>query len=130
MPLITSFINKRAELEWKFDTYNCQHHKETKEACKIYVDKLSYVDTIIHDCNYNYMVKNYFAYCTKRKSLTNKLLNYCTKLTSSTKGNNFITIKNDNIYKIKHTYITHQFLLYVNELTINTDIKMWGMIYY
>ena len=125
---IESFITKSVDINWNLNNHQCPMHQANKKPCTIYVDKNKYTKNIIHHINYNYMVKNYETYCVKRYSSRNKLLNYCTKLTTtSNKCYDYITVDNHNVYKINYAYVTFPLLLYINELSLNTDVKMWGM---
>lgn len=124
---IESFIKKPVDIKWRINNFKCQKHQSNKKPCEIYVDLKKYTINMIHHIHYNYMVKNYDAYCVRRYSNRNTLLNYCSKINTSNKDKDYITVDAHTVYKINYSYITFALLIYINELALNTDIKMWGM---
>ena len=126
---LISMLNKPGEIQWKLNNLNCQYHNNGK-PCDIYVDTSTNNPHTIHHVNFNYIINNYDTYCIKIQSRKNKLLNYCPQLNASNKGNNYIKVDNHIVYKIGYSFITHALLLYINQLSLDTDNKMWGMFHF
>ena len=126
---LISILTKPGEIEWQINNFNCPNHNNDK-PCNIKVDISIHTPHSIHHINFNYTINNYEAYCDRLPSRKNKILNYCANLDTSYKGNDCIKVDKQIVYKIGLSYITHGLLLYLNQLTLDTDYKMWGMFYF
>ena len=118
----------RKDIKYKFNKIQCINHDKKKPGyCKIVVDKDDSKKTLIHDVNFNYLVKNYMVYCSSRESTKYKILNTSTKLILNDESKAYITVDGKRIFKIKAGYITMALLIELNEKTISYNFKLIGI---
>ena len=126
---LESILNIPGTIEWNLNNYNCKHHNDNT-PCDIHVDTSKSTTGTINHTNFNYIVNNYEACCIRMPSRKNKLLQYCATLNSSNKGNDYIKVDKHIIFKIGYSFVTYALLLYINQLSLDTDYKRWGMLYF
>lgn len=124
-------IVKAVPISWKLDNVRCIRHKNRTNPCKFVVSSSSYCKSIVHCRTQNYEVNNYRLYCQDVPSKMYNLLQYSQKLIfDGTANDDYIKVEKQKVFKIKQNYVTFGFLLHCNEITINGNMKLIGILHY
>ena len=124
-----SLIIKPSHIKWKLNNVRCSKHKTRQKLCKIIVNQDKPTKAIIYDRYENYEVSNYIIYCSDIPSRPSTILQFAPKLILSNDSDDYITVENQKIYKVKSIYILSTLLFYFNDSTINANLKMIGIFF-
>ena len=122
-------IIKPSHIKWKLNNVRCPKHKTRKKKCKIIVNKDNPTKTIIYDRFENYEVSNYKIFCSDIPSRPSTILQFAPRLILSNNSDDYITVENQKVYKVKSIYIVSTLLFYFNDSTINGNLKMIGIFF-
>ena len=122
-----NLIFKPSSIKWQFNNVRCPQHFKRNKLCKIIVNQTKSKTTTIHDRYENFEVENYEIYCNDTPSRKSTILQFGAKLLSTSDSDDYITIENQKVYKIKSLFILSSLLFYFNDSTINGNLKMIGI---
>ena len=125
-----SLIIKSSHIEWQLNNVRCPKHHKRNKLCKMIINQGKSTITTIYDRFQNYEVPNYQIYCQDVPSKTYSMLQLAPKLLLSNDSDDYITIENQKVYKVKSIFILSSLLVYFNDSTINGNLKMIGILFY
>ena len=123
-----NLIRRRSTIKWKLQEAHCINHINQKEFCKFTQTKSNKTE-LIYDKKSPIEVNSVFVSCNQRpKKIFNVLSqSHLFILSPSSNKNNYVTVNDEKVLKIKSKYITFGLLLHLNQIAINGQSMMWGM---
>lgn len=110
------------------DKCRCLHHQNQgrRQYCPLVINKSNFRTELVHDRNGLVEVKNYEWCCNDIRSRKYYILQHSNKIINDESSQNSVLLNKKKIYKIKGKFITHDLLIYLNEMTMNGRDKYVG----
>ena len=124
---LQNLINKQGVLKYKLDHAKCIRHKNQNSYCKFIFNEKNGKKATIHGRFGNLVVNNIEFFCKKAPSCKYYLLQHQQNIIAS--NLDYVKVNDEKIYKIKKKYVSHSLLLHLNEITLNGNDKLFGMLY-
>lgn len=121
-------LSKRIEPTYQIKRSRCFSHRFRAQFCDFSIKRNTSKICTIYGKNFNY-TSNVFNICCQER--TSKLMDLfkCddTKIVPGVASEDFIKIDGLNICRIGQSYVSMELLLFLNQITINSETKMIGV---